>query len=151
MDKKILLFGVCFVIAIGLIAQVAIAGNSNGKGKPEKPGSCGNGKCNGKETCENCPEDCCTEPPEPPVCAECICDGDHQLKCMIVWVCEPVPCDCSSDVCGCPLGMVCEPVWSCGCDGIHCEPACEDVDGTYKCACGDCECECNMAGCGILL
>ena len=65
------------------IAQYAVAG-----------GGCGNGTCNGKETCKTCPADCgvC-----PPVCG----DG----KCQAPETCSTCAKDCGSGNVG--IGSTC--------------------------------------------
>jgi hypothetical protein len=76
--------------------------------------SCGDGSCNGAETCATCPDDCqaC-----PPVCGDGSCNGTE--------VCDICVADCGE----------CEPPPPrCG-DGI-----CQDVEGCGSCPadCGEC-------------
>jgi hypothetical protein len=53
---------------------------------PPPPPSCGDGLCNGTDTCSNCPQDCGVCPPPPPSCGDGQCNGSE--------TCSSCPQDC---------------------------------------------------------
>ena len=59
-------------------------GPEENNGCPETPPSdpyCGDGKCNGDETCSDCPQDCCpTPPPTTPPPDPCPCADDPEVQ-----------------------------------------------------------------------
>jgi PKD repeat protein len=57
------------------------------------PAVCGDGACNGADTCSNCPADCGVCPPPPPVCGDGACNGaDTCSNCPAdCGVCPPLP------------------------------------------------------------
>ncbi len=81
--------------------------NGECTGGPDTCPACGDGECNGDETCDSCPDDCDQCPPAPcqtnPDCQE----GHYCLfgKCDDDWgECEPIPEECPEillPVCGC--------------------------------------------------
>jgi len=110
-------------------------GKSNGKPKPSIPTEvCGNGVCEGNETCENCESDCgaC-----PAVCGDGICEGDENCS-----NCE-IDCGACPAVCG---DGICEGDENCSNCEIDCG-ACPAVCGDGKCegdeTCGNCEIDCG--------
>lgn len=64
---------------------------------PPDPISCGDGTCNGAETCSTCPVDCgaCPPPPPPPPsCGDGVCAGDENTASC------PVDCPAGGELCG---------------------------------------------------
>jgi cysteine-rich repeat protein len=112
-----------------------IVGNENGQ-VYAFAGFCGDGMCEGMETCETCPEDCGECPPE---CGDGVCNGDE--------TCETCPEDCGEcpPECGdgvCEGDETCE---TCPEDCGECPPECGDgvCEGDETCGtcpedCGEC-------------
>ena len=69
---------------------------SNTPQEPEQIPQCGDGMCNGEETCETCPFDC---PPSPPACStnyDCAGRSDGKTVCRGGECVEPTP-ECTKD------------------------------------------------------
>jgi hypothetical protein len=101
------------------------------------PPSCGNGKCDGSETCENCPVDCG------------LCPGCGDGKCIDGETCSSCPQDCGAcATCGdgkCKSGETC---LSCPQDCGVC-PGCGDGKCTGTETCFTCPADCGKCpGCG---
>ena len=133
---------------------------SDGKTPPDKPpvkAVCGDGKCNGGETCFNCVEDCS------PCCGDDECNGGEtcdtcavDCDCCGSGVCEKgeTECSCPKD-CGwckgcckagsdaCKAGTVAD---ECGKNGSYCATC------PYGKSCqeGKCACECGDGLCGCV-
>jgi len=100
--------------------------------------SCGNGKCNGRETCDSCPQDCgeCTGP----VCGNGDCDaGEDCVSCE-------ADCGACGPVCGngdCEAGEDCA---SCEADCGVCGPVCGNGNCEAGEDCASCEADCGVCG-----
>jgi hypothetical protein len=79
---------------------------------------CGDGSCNGEETCSSCQQDCGQCPPQ---CGDGVCDSGES--------CHSCPADCGG--CGGGGGGGCTPSWQCSEWTACCE------DGTQKRLCLD--------------
>ena len=108
--------------------------------KPGRTGSCGNGKCGRKESCESCPVDCgqCTQS-----CGDGTCDADEDCTSCSAdcGECEPA---CGDDTCDAT-----EDCSSCAADCGSCGPVCDN--GTCEAGedCSSCAADCGDCGtCG---
>lgn len=123
MRKRTLILALMVVAAIAFCAQTIYAK------PPAGAGSCGNGKCNGKETCSTCPQDCgeC-----PPVCGNNSCEAGE--------TCSTCSQDCGEcpPACGngsCESGETCSSCWEdCGSCPAECgNGLCEGGETTSTC------------------
>jgi len=103
------------------------------------PPACGDGSCNGAETCSTCSQDCGVCPPPPLACGDGSCNGTE--------TCSSCPGDCGTCAPACPDGSCngSETCSSCPQDCGTCPPACGDgsCNGTETCStcaqdCGSC-------------
>lgn len=110
------------------------------------PSGCGDGQCDGGESCVSCPSDC----------GPCVAGGCGDGVCGPAESCSNCPADCAPCVTGCGDG-VCDPLErcdSCPLDCGTCEPVCGDgiCEGSELCSscpvdCGLCFPECGDGVC----
>jgi hypothetical protein len=112
---------------------------------PPQPTTCGDGTCNGGETCATCPADCGACPPPPPTCGNGTCDGTETCASCPAdcGVCPPPPPTCGNGTCDvatescltCPADCgICPPPPICG------NGTCEPTETCSSCPadCGSC-------------
>ena len=152
--------------------SVDLEGPVRGEGGSNAPVKCGDGECNGEESCDTCATDCCAVGTcgdgicsETESCADCLedcgdCPGCGDRVCADDESCSSCPVDCgecppsvcgdgtcdpTEDCAGCPDDCGACPV-SCG-DGT-CDPVetCDNCPGD----CGDCPPACGDGRCNGL-
>ena len=108
------------------------------------PPACGDGTCNGDETCETCPEDCgaCNDPSGQtiPTCGDGTCNGDE--------TCSSCPEDCGACPAECGDG-ICngdETCSSCPEDCGACPAECGDGMCNGDETCSSCPADCGLCG-----
>ena len=99
------------------------------------PRGCGNGVCNGRETCSTCPADCgvC-----PPVCGDGTCNGTE--------TCSTCSADCGvcPPVCGDGTCNGAETCSTCAADCGVCSPVCGDGTCNGTETCNTCSADCGV-------
>lgn len=136
------------------------AGSCHDSGGGPPPPVCGDGTCNGEETCKSCPKDCGSCPPPPPICGDGTCNGQE--------TCSTCPSDCgqcpppppvdggtcdkddSDDSCGHVYGC-CVSTCAHVCHQQHPNPSChvgQDCFKTCQEECKDAKDRCDERDCG---
>ena len=109
MDKKILTLGICFVIAVGLIAQVAIAEKGGIPGKPGKgKPACNDGVDNDLDNLTDMDDPGCESKKDRDEnnCGDGVCNGNEDCS-----NCQP---DCATPIILCTWVLPdCEPPLMC--------------------------------------
>lgn len=102
--------------------------------KPPPVASCGDGSCNGKETCSDCADDCGACPKS---CGDDVCDSDE--------TCSSCAFDCGSCTpsCGDQMCNGIETCSTCTFDCGACPPACGDGMCNGNETCADCAGDCG--------
>ena len=101
---------------------------------------CGDGQCNGEETCQTCPKDCGE------CCGNGVCDpGYGEDSCSCPTECPDDPGSCSACQCG-ASGGVCSCAPDCVAKGTCCEDSCDGC-GICPPICGDNICNGDETSC----
>ena len=111
------------------------------QGTPTDP-TCGDGACNGDETCEGCPGDCgaCAA-----VCGDGACNGAEACATcpgdcgVCAGACGDGACDAGEDCASCPGDCGACPV-NCGDDTCDADETCDNCPADCTCSCGDGNC-----------
>jgi len=102
--------------------------------------ACGDGECNGEETCQACPDDCGD------CCGNGLCEAQYaEDSCTCPEECPDDPLSCSSCECG-DSGGACSCSADCAADGDCCDNSC-DACGVCPPQCGDGVCNGNENSC----
>ena len=124
-------------LLLAMIAACSLLASGAWAGKP----SCGDGKCNGGETAQICPEDC-GEPPPADVCGDGVCGPTEDFQGCPADCDEPPPAACNFDGV-CNLGEDC----------TGCSDCPGKTDGKpknrYCCGLDTCDLAVCGSGCGV--